>query len=88
MIVEGSRVKIRPESKLAQQHTGLAGVVGIVGAIVQGRRWSSLEASDDERQRDRAAHVRFRSPPVVLMSVPVGDLEIVDHLDPALRVDG
>lgn len=82
MVEEGARVRLRPESAIASQHAGLLGVIGTVGAIVEGRRWHRLDATDDERQRDRAAHVRFRQPPVVLMAVPVSDLEAVDHLDP------
>lgn len=82
MVQEGSRVKLRGGSNIAGQHAGLSGAIGTVGALVEGRRWHRLDASDDERQRDRAAHVRFRQPPVVLMAVPVSDLELVDRLDP------
>ena len=47
---------------------------------IVGRRWHRLDATGDERQRDRAAHVRFRQPPVVLTDVPVVDLELMDRL--------
>lgn len=82
MVEEGSRVKLRAGSTIARQHAGLVDVVGTVGAIVGGRRWHRLDATDNELQQDRAAHVRFRQPPVVLMAVPVADLELVDGLDP------
>ncbi|MCW6512783.1 hypothetical protein [Lichenifustis flavocetrariae] len=82
MIEEGSRVTLRIGSTIARQHPALADAVGIVGAMIEGRRWHRLDATDAERQGDRAAHVRLRQPPIVLMSVPVTDLEPVDQLDP------
>lgn len=84
MVQEGARVWLKPGSAIAGQHADLVGALGVVGAIIQGRRWSALDASDAERQADRAAHVRFRSPPVVLLSVPISNLEVVDALDPAM----
>lgn len=75
MVQEGSRVRLRPESRLAQRHPEMAQAVGVVGSIVRGAALGS----------GSTMHVRFKALNLVAMNVPSGEVEAVDHLDPEMQ---
>lgn len=86
MVKQGARVKLRPGSQLGRSHPELAGAVGVVGSIVEGPSWQSLNVRAIERARDVTMHVRFADLNVVALNVPAADVEPVDHLDPDLDI--
>ena len=84
MIHEGSRVKLRPGSRLGRAHPELAGAGGVVGSVVREPLWQKLDVRTLERARDVRMHVRFPDLNLVAMNVPAGDVEVVDRLNPEL----
>lgn len=75
---EGERVRLRPESALADRHPDLRAAVGVVSSIVRA-------ASLTDPAHGATMHVRFRDLNIVAFNVPASDLEPVSRLSPELR---